>query len=175
MTIIERFQGKIPHDLESLKTLPGVGKATAGAICVYAFNKPEVFLETNIRTVFIYFFFANRLKIRDAEIEDLIKKTLKRKSPREWYYALMDYGAMLKKTQGNLSRSSITYRKQAPFHGSRRQMRGFLIRLLAQRGQVRMSEAAKKIGGRTSLKSVVAALTTEGFITNERGVLSLSN
>jgi A/G-specific adenine glycosylase len=55
--IVKRFNGKVPDNIDDLISLPGIGHNTAAAICVYAYNKPENFIETNVRTVFIYHFF----------------------------------------------------------------------------------------------------------------------
>src|SRR3989344_7710205 len=43
-----------PKTAEEIENLPGVGHYTARAVAAFAFNKPEVFIETNIRTVFFY-------------------------------------------------------------------------------------------------------------------------
>ena len=104
--------------------LPGIGKATASAIAAFAFNEPSVFIETNIRRVFIHFFFGDRENVHDAEILPLIAKTVDKSDPRQWYYALMDYGAMLKKrceirtgkasiTRGNPGSKALTDRSGA--------------------------------------------------------------
>jgi A/G-specific adenine glycosylase len=131
--ITRNNKGTIPRDINSLDKLPGIGEATAGAIRVYAFNEPAVFIETNTRTVFLYFFFQNETnKITDAEILSLIRKTLDRKNPREWYYALTDYGAMLKKAKRYSNIQSKHYVKQSKFIGSDRQIRGIILRELIQ-------------------------------------------
>ena len=94
--VVERFGGKLPDFYEDLLTFPGIGPYTAGAVCAFAFDQPVVFMDTNIRRVFIHFFFPDREGVRDSEIVPLVEKTLDRKLPREWYSALMDYGALLK-------------------------------------------------------------------------------
>ncbi len=116
--IISHHKGKFPRDYTSLIDLPGVGPATAGDIMAFAWNKPVVVIETNIRTVFIHSFFKDEKDVHDKDILPLIEKTLDTKKPRDWYYALMDYGTMLKKTQINPSRRSKHYSKQSPFKGS---------------------------------------------------------
>jgi A/G-specific adenine glycosylase len=132
--IISRYSGKIPESSEELIRLPGIGKATGGAICAFAFNKPSVFIETNIRRVFIHFFFQDKKDIQDKEIMPLVEKTLDHENPRHWYYALMDYGAMLKKLGSNPNRKSAHYSRQAPFEGSDRQVRGAILRQLLDNG-----------------------------------------
>jgi A/G-specific adenine glycosylase len=123
ISVMKESRGRLPVTREELLKLPGIGKYTASAILTFACNQPNIFIETNIRRVFIHFFFRDRENISDAEILPLIEMTLDAGNPREWYYALMDYGAMLKKTVENPNRKSSHYKKQAPFHGSNRQLR----------------------------------------------------
>lgn len=123
------FFPKTPLDLQKL---PGVGTYTSCAIATFAFNQPETFIETNIRSVFLFFFFPNQTEIHDNLIFPLIKETLYYKNPRKWYYALMDYGAALKKKIVNPNRKSTHYTKQSTFKGSHRQARGAILRQLTQ-------------------------------------------
>jgi A/G-specific adenine glycosylase len=125
--------GSFPSTQKELVALPGVGVNTAGAIMAYAYNQPVVFIETNVRTVYIHHFFANRSDVADAEIAALVTQTLDDEQPREFYWALMDYGSHLKATIGNPNKASRHYAKQSTFHGSRRQIRGQIIRLLGER------------------------------------------
>ncbi|MBT8334156.1 MAG: A/G-specific adenine glycosylase, partial [Deltaproteobacteria bacterium] len=109
--VIQQYGGSLPDDPDTLRLFPGIGPATAASICAFAYNAPTVFLETNIRTVFIHFFFAEKTTVHDRDILPLVEQTLDSQRPREWYYALMDYGVMLKKTIGNLGRRSSHYTK----------------------------------------------------------------
>jgi len=130
--IIDEYNGAFPQAASTLQTLPGIGPNTAGAIAAYAFNQPAVFVETNIRTVFIHHFFDGQTAISDKAIIELVEQTLDRDNPRQWYWALMDYGSYLKQTVGNPNHRSRQYAKQSKFEGSKRQIRGQVIRLLAE-------------------------------------------
>jgi len=129
--VVNEYAGILPSCPHMLTKLPGIGINTAGAICAYAFNLPTVFIETNIRTVFIYHFFPDVLKVSDAMIVEYVQKTVCKDNPREWYYALMDYGVYLKKQQGNVAKKSTQYARQSKFVGSMRQIRGSVIRILS--------------------------------------------
>ena len=135
--IEERFRGRTPKSYEELKSLPGVGPYTAGAVMAFAYNLPVPLIETNIRTVFIHHFFSDRDNVEDREIVRYIERTLDRKNPREWYYALMDYGAHLKRTVGNEGVRSRHYTKQSTFKNSDRQIRGAVLRVLIGGGKTR--------------------------------------
>lgn len=93
---VVRLDG-LPETLEELVKLPGIGKNTAGAILAYAFDQPVVYIETNIRTVYLHHFFADRFDVDDKELLPFIARTLDHSEPRAWYSALMDYGTFLKK------------------------------------------------------------------------------
>lgn len=124
-------QNYIPNSIDGLVKLPGIGKNTAGAIVAYAYNDPAIFIETNVRTVYIHHFFEKVEHVSDAEIEVLLEQTVNRENPREWYWALMDYGTHLKKTIGNANKKSKHYQKQSKFEGSKRQVRGKILKLLS--------------------------------------------
>ena len=167
--VVAEFDGALPSSQDVLVKLPGIGKATASAIAAFAFNKPSLLIETNIRRVFIHFFFGDRETVADAEILPLIAKTLDRSNPRRWYYALMDYGAMLKKNVRNPNRKSVHYRRQPPFEGSHRQVRGMVLKeiILGHRGTA--SSIAKELDqSPEKILEVLSELQREGFITKQK-------
>jgi A/G-specific adenine glycosylase len=123
------YAGRLPETYAELVKLPGIGPNTAGAVLAYAFNRPVVFIETNIRTVLLHHFFVGRAAVHDREIADVAAAVLP-DNARRWYWALMDYGTHLKQTVGNVSKNSAHYTKQAPFNGSKRQVRGQVLKLL---------------------------------------------
>ncbi|MGA2162345.1 MAG: A/G-specific adenine glycosylase [Methanoregula sp.] len=139
--IVNDYGGMVPRDPEVLAIFPGIGPATASSICAFAFNLPVVFIETNIRRVFIHFFFPDAETVTDKEVLPLVERALDRENPRVWYWALMDLGAELKKSVPNPNRKSTAYTKQAPFEGSDRRIRGMILKMLV--GQHQLSE--KKI------------------------------
>lgn len=128
--LVDASGGVLPTTIEELVALPGIGRNTAGAIVAYAYNKPTLFIETNIRSVYFHHFFADMTDIPDKEIIELLAQTIDEQNPREFYWALMDYGSHLKKQgNGRLSQSKH-YVKQGRFEGSTRQLRGKILRLL---------------------------------------------
>jgi len=154
--------GHFPDTAAELVQLPGIGPNTAGAILAYAYNQPAVFVETNVRTVYIHHFCGDREGIGDTEIARLVEQTLDREQPREFYWALMDYGSHLKATVGNLNKASKHYTKQSKFHGSRRQVRGQVIRLLGAKHHSLAELQAAIADGR--LAAVLHELEQEGLV-----------
>ena len=104
-----------------LRVVPGIGAATAAGVAAFAFGLPAPYLETNVRAVYIHEFFPDREQVKDREIMPLLEQTLDREDPREWFYALLDYGYWLKRSLPNPSRRSAHHTSQSKFEGSRRQ------------------------------------------------------
>ncbi|MFX1274771.1 MAG: winged helix-turn-helix transcriptional regulator [Promethearchaeota archaeon] len=163
--IIEDYDGKLPEKVEILKKFPQIGHNTASSIIAFVFNKPVVFIETNIRRVYIYFFFPKKKTIDDREILPLVEKTLDVKNPKEWYYALMDYGVMLKKQHPELNKRSAHYRKQASFKGSNRQIRGKILKLLIKQSEITQMELLEKLNiDKKKLNAILTQMEKEGFL-----------
>lgn len=129
--IDQEFNGVFPSNKEDLVMLPGVGMNTAGAIMAYAYNQPALFIETNIRAVIIHHFFASDEHITDTQIEEVLALVLDQDNPREFYWAMMDYGTHVKASIGNVNKQSKHYSKQSTFEGSARQIRGQVLKQLA--------------------------------------------
>jgi A/G-specific adenine glycosylase len=147
--------GEVPDDPATLETLPGIGHATACAIAAYAFNRPVVFIETNIRSVFIHHFFHGRPEIADREILPLVEAALDRTNPR----------THLKTEVPNPARRSSRHRRQSPFEGSHRQLRGRILRHLAHYGSQTVATLAYAVGESTqSTARTVRELEGEGFL-----------
>ena len=162
---------KQPWSIEDLVACKGIGPNTAAAVCVYAYNEPLVFIETNIRTVFIHHFFNDKDGVHDREILLLVDQALDHEHPREFYWALMDYGVHLKATVGNASRASKHYAKQSKFEGSKRQVRGQVLRLLGLK-QRTVKELAEEIADER-LQIVLTDLEREGLVSLKGGTFSL--
>ena len=166
--IVSTYNGTLPHRQDELRKLPGIGRYTAAALVTFALNQPTVLIETNIRTVFIHFFFHghDRTDITDTEILPFVEQTLDTANPRQWYYALMDYGVLLKQLYPNPSRRSAHYHKQSAFKGSNRELRGMILRTLTQRGSEmsdrELMQTLKMDPERVSM--VLSQLHEEGFI-----------
>jgi len=163
--IVDKYDGIVPRDRVLLHSFPGIGSNTAGAILAYSFNDPVVFIETNIRRVFLHHFFSDQVAIDDKEIIPLIEQTLPDERAREWYWALMDYGTYLAITVVNPNQRSKHYNKQSKFEGSRRQLRGILLRELADGSKsfARLRAISPEFT-EDMLQKVLADLETEGFI-----------
>lgn len=172
--IVSAYDGRLPDTREGLQTLPGIGPYTAAAVCVFAYNQPCVFIETNIRAVYIHCFFSEENKVRDAQLEPFITATLYKRNPRRWYNALMDYGVFLKKEHGNPARRSRHHSVQSRFEGSDRQIRGMIIRILGETEEMNTRELMRRIGTEPErVRAIIDQLAGEGLVVINRTRLSL--
>ena len=151
--------------------LKGIGKNTAAAILVYSFNQSHVFIETNVRTVYLYHFFQEQKNVADVSILEKLQETLDIDNPREFYWALMDYGTFLKKNGVRNNVQSKHYTKQSKFEGSTRQLRGEILRR-AQQG-ARVSEVCSDVSD-DRFDHIVEAMQNEGLIAIVNGRLSVA-
>lgn len=190
-------EGEFPEDEKNLVRLPGVGKNTAGAIMAYAYNKSALFIETNVRAVYIHHFFADSDQVDDKEILQKLKETVPwiegkeqpderiqsvpgamRKTaglsygPKAFYWALMDYGAWLKK-QGVGPARSRHYKKQAPLKGSIREVRGQIIKLLAV-GDLTLSRLQESVDADHRFRTALDGLIRDGLVSQKDDKLHLT-
>lgn len=172
--VVTENGGVFPTTEEDLQKLPGVGPYTAGAIAAFSYNTPVILIETNIRTVFLHHFFSEKTEVLDSEILPLIKAILDKQKPREWYWALMDYGSFLKRTLPNPSRRAAKYTKQSTFTGSKRQVRGELLRLLATESKTSEQLQAELTSNANYFAPALESLVKEGLVTQKNGMYQLA-
>lgn len=168
--ITQDYNSQLPREPEILQTFPGIGPGTAGSIAAFAYNIPTIFIETNIRTVFIDHFFSHREGVHDRELMPLIEEALDIDSPRDWYYALMDYGVFLKKSQSNPSRKSAHYSKQQQFKGSNRQIRGKILEFLLATTPLSTGDICQRIQEQPETDSIIESsiISALNELTKER-------
>ena len=177
-------RGAFPSDAAELCALPGIGPATAAGIRAFAFDLHAVYLETNVRTVFLHELFPDAEDVPDSALVPLVDECCPADDadpaddPRTWYYALLDYGAWLKRTVPNPSRRSRGHVRQSRFEGSHRQKRAAAVRALLDArqagegvGAVELAailSRAEKAAGRQGLSeadalALLEELEREGF------------
>ncbi|WP_346697332.1 adenine glycosylase [Thermophilibacter mediterraneus] len=184
--------GAVPSDAAELEALPGIGPATAAGIRAFAFDLPGVYLETNVRAVLLHELYPGAEGVPDRELVPVVRATCPPDAsdpsddPRTWYYALLDYGAYLKRTVPNPSRRSSGHVRQSRFEGSHRQKRAEALRvLLAHRGEgaagatfeeffealaQEEARAGRSALGAPDALALLEELAAEGFCRHENGV-----
>lgn len=179
--VVASYGGVVPSDKKALLGLPGIGPSTSAGVRIFAFRQPDMYLETNVRAVFIHEFFGEHETVSDRELIPLVEATCPDDaSVRDWYYALLDYGAHLKKTTVNPTRRSKQYVRQSKFEGSHRQKRAHLLRrviddaLTSEELACDLARSERKAGREEpSLEEVCAILSElerEGFVARQGDV-----
>ncbi len=162
---MSKFQGVIPHSEEDLRSLPMVGPATSAAVQAFAWDRPALYLETNIRRVLLYAFFSGKSSVHDRQLYQVLDAVLDREKPKQWYYAFMDYGVFLKSVIPNPNRRSSHYAKQSSFENSNRQVRGAILLVLNERGPSRLDDLAGYISfPRHRVMRALHELESEGMV-----------
>lgn len=171
--IRNELDGAFPDTEAELLKLPGVGKNTAGAQLAYAYNQPSIFVETNIRAVFIHHFFTEDFGVNDRQIVELLDTTIDREHPREFYWALMDYGSWLKQQGVRTNHKSRHYKKQSALTGSVREMRGWIIAALRQ-ASLSEAELSVAVHADERYTRALEGLRRDGLVEHQRGLWRLT-
>ena len=167
--VIVRYDGILPKDAVMLEALPGIGAYTSKAIVAFAYNHDAVLIETNIRTAVSHHFFHDKEGVTDEEVLQVLKKVLPKGKSREWYSALMDYGAHLKRSGIRINNKSKTYAKQSKFTGSDREARGTILKALSKNEHTKV-ELLKLLGEtrKLQLEAQHSKLLKEGLIQKQK-------
>jgi A/G-specific adenine glycosylase len=173
--VTEQYRGILPENPVLIDELPGIGPATAASIVTYTYNKPTIFIETNVRRVYIHHFFSDSQEVSDAQLYPFVAETVDQENPREWYYALMDYGTYLAKTVPNPNRRSKHYVKQSAFEGSMRQIRGMILKLLITQPALTEQNIVDSIQKEPEkVRTILFDMVKEGFLVQEKRSFRLS-
>ncbi|NQT59483.1 MAG: hypothetical protein HQ557_10935 [Bacteroidetes bacterium] len=165
LTAMQQYEGMLPKTYDELLKLPMIGPATASAVMAFSYNEPALYLETNIRRVLLHFFYQNEEKVHDRELYKVLDAVQVREDPKSWYYALMDYGVLLKKTVKNPNRRSAHYTKQPAFENSNRQIRGQILTVFTEKGLVSKKELYSFLKfSQKKIDNCLSALQKEGFV-----------
>lgn len=170
--IVENYGGKMPKTARELEGLPGVGPYTAKAVAAFAHNEDVILIETNIRTVVTHHLFPNQETVTDAEILEVLTKAYPNGRAREWYAALMDYGSYLKRSGVRINAKKRGYKKQSAFKGSTREVRGAILRALAQ-GPKRSLTQILGPARSEQVQLQLGALIKEGLVEKKAGFYRL--
>lgn len=171
--IMKNHKGIFPKNHEELLKLPGVGPYTAGAISAFAYNQPVVMIETNIRRAYLHHFFKDRENVHDRDILEIVRETADIKNPRQWYWALMDYGSHLGKTIPNPNKKSRHYAVQKKFKGSDREIRGRILEVLLSGKGMEIGLLLARIADLSTdadrIELIVSVMESEGFLSLRKG------
>ncbi|MBI4185504.1 A/G-specific adenine glycosylase [Candidatus Berkelbacteria bacterium] len=199
--IVTLYDGRLPSDLKVLRSFPGIGRYTAGAIRNFAFGLDTPAVDTNVKQ-FLDHFVPNDPKdstphhspsgevssvkerastpsIRsENNYYELAQQLIPKGKAKEWLHAVMDYSALvLKPNQTSGSTLRVKPRKTEAFMGSNRYVRGRIIDWLRDKPQTRQAlftAIAKPIDlTEQRFDALLETLEQEGFLTHRQSTLRL--
>ena len=149
--MVERHGGKVPADPDALRALPGIGPYTANAVASFAFGAPVGVLDTNVGRVLARAV-ANR-PLTTKEAQAMADALVPPSDSARFNQALLDLGAQFCASSPRCEtcpvrricrwqrdggddpapRSAGVSKKQSPFAGSDRQIRGRLLATLREK------------------------------------------
>ena len=171
----------MPSDVAALERLPGVGSYTAAAVGAFAFGKPVVAVDTNLRRVVArHRLGAEPLEVGPGALRRAADAWLDRSDPAGWNAALMDLGREVCRPeplcQGCPLRRSCRFRasgrlpvrparRTEPFQGSMRQLRGRIVDALRAESSATPLELAPRWGESTErVDAALRALAADGLV-----------
>ena len=174
--LVREYKGRLPRDVAALQKLPSIGPYTARAVAAFAHNEDTVFVETNLRTAVIHHIFSGKEQVSDTDILAVLTKALPKGRARDWYAALMDYGAHLKRSGIKTNARSAGYSKQKAFKGSAREARGAILRAVMNGPQ--SAHTLQRLLGEDreeQLKTALATLVRDGMLRKAGRAYSVPN
>ena len=82
--LLDRFDGKVPEDIDDLLTLPAVGRKTANIVVTLAFRKDGIAVDTHVHRI------SNRLGYVSTHSADETEMVLREKLPRRFWIVVND-------------------------------------------------------------------------------------
>jgi A/G-specific adenine glycosylase len=169
--VVRDYAGKLPDDPAVLRKLPGIGPYTAHAILIFAHNRHLAAIDTNVRRVLISELgLSSRVKI--GSLEKIAIALVPRRSSRQWHNALMDYSRLVLPRR---FRGSAPGEGQSRFEGSRRKVRGEIVRRLTLRRRQSIERLAKDTGWREEdIRVAAMTLRKDGLVRISGGYIMLA-
>ena len=179
--VVRDHEGRLPTDPLALRRLPGVGPYTAAAVASIAFGVPVAAIDTNVRRIVARVHLGVEADgASPGDVAELATAWLDRSDPGRWNQALMDLGREVCRPRPRCDRCPLavdcrflaeglplrpTRRKQGPFRGSTREVRGAIVRVLRPAGSLTLGRLVAETG--FAIERVVPSVTAlagEGIV-----------
>jgi A/G-specific adenine glycosylase len=178
--IVRDHGGRVPSDPRVLRSLPGVGPYTAAAVASLAFGVPVAAVDTNARRIVARFHVGvDAADVPVRRVREVADAWLDRRDPGTWNQALMDLGREVCRptprcgacplaagcrfrARGAVPRPPA--RAPGRFEGSSRQLRGAIVRLLAERPATIATIATRTGVADERVRDAVVSLHRDGLV-----------
>jgi len=189
--VVEEYGGEFPETPEALEELMGVGPYTANAVASFAFNNGDAVVDTNVKRVL---YRALDVPDDDDAFERAADALMPPGESRVWNNAIMELGGVACRQTPRCDEENCPWREwcsayetgdfrapdvpdQPSFEGSRRQMRGRVVRALGSHDELALDELGPKVRvdyapdgeyGREWLRGLVDDLSDDGLVETEQ-------
>ncbi|MBW7889241.1 MAG: A/G-specific adenine glycosylase [Bacteroidetes bacterium] len=92
--VVKNYRSRLPHSVEELQKLPGIGAYTSHAVACFAFRQQLPVVDVNIKRILLRIF-GYTTRLTDKEIWKLAEEILPSGKAYHWNQALMDFGAVI--------------------------------------------------------------------------------
>ena len=179
--VVAEHGAAIPSDPEVLVSLPGVGPYTAAAVAALGHGRRVAALDTNVRRVVA----RSRLgtdahRATGSDLAAAATEWMGRSDPRAFHQAVMDLGrevcrprprcdaCPLRRHCAFLAAGRVpdrSPRRQAPFRGSLREVRGAALAVIRERGTATVSELVATTGAEpVRVRDAIRGLAADGVV-----------
>ncbi len=188
--VMQNYSGKFPESIEQLQQLPGIGPYTAAAIMAFAYNRPALVIDTNIRRVFFRMFLGQEDLL--PTLPSTINGHISQHRSRDYHNALMDFGAAIctarspkcescmfsdqcvsfkkySKTEMETMASTIFKTKQSKFEGSNRYYRSLVLKEVQKKNGIFMAELEKVMPKDKEIQNILHQLSKDKLIIQKEG------
>jgi A/G-specific adenine glycosylase len=183
--VTEDHGGEFPTTPDGLSELMGVGPYTANAVASFAFNNGDAVVDTNVKRVLHRAF---GVPDDDSEFESAASELMPEGESRVWNNAIMELGGVACGKTPQCDEAGCPWRRfchayetgdftapdvptQPKFEGSRRQMRGRVVRVLGEYDELTLDELGPRVrvdyGGETGeewLRGLLSDLHDDGLV-----------
>ena len=189
--VVDDHDGAFPRDPEELQELMGVGPYTANAVASFAFDNGDAVVDTNVKRV-LYRAFG--VPDDDDAFERAANELMPAGESRVWNNAIMELGGVACESTPRCDGAGCPWRRwcgayetgdftapdvpeQPEFEGSRRQMRGRVVRVLGEHDELPLDSLGPRVRvdytpdgeyGREWLRGLVSDLADDGLVDLEQ-------
>ncbi|MFC7201938.1 A/G-specific adenine glycosylase [Haloferax namakaokahaiae] len=179
------YDGEFPQTPDELSELMGVGPYTANAVASFAFNNGDAVVDTNVKRVLHRAF---DVPDDDSAFEVAAAEMMPEGKSRVWNNAIMELGGVACEKTPSCDEAGCPWRTwchayetgdftapdvptQPSFEGSRRQMRGRVVRILGEYDELKLDTLGPRVRvdyggdhGREWLFELVSDLESDGLV-----------
>ncbi|QSG14488.1 A/G-specific adenine glycosylase [Halapricum desulfuricans] len=185
--VLEDHDGTFPRDPDGLQELMGVGPYTANAVASFAFDNGDAVVDTNVKRVL---YRAFDVPDDDEAFELVAQLLMPDGDSRVWNNAIMELGGVACEKTPACDSAGCPWREwchayetgdftapdvptQPDFEGSRRQMRGRVVRTLNEHGELALDKLGPRVRvdyapdgdyGREWLRDLLGDLADDGMV-----------